>query len=252
MHIHVKPATRRRGAMRLPAVLFALALGASAAEAASIDGEATYRERIAPPAGTVLVVTLEDSARADAPATEIASTRMRIAGGPPYRWRIEYDERLIGPQARTTVRARLETPQGLWMTTDTANPAFTEPRLLTLRSVRAPGADDCTVAAMTQAALGECAHQEFLAASAALSAQVQRIESGLPAPRKAAWRSLQKSWLAYRTEACNFESAASAGGSVQPMLQSRCAARFTRARAAELSQAAACPEGEPSCTRRAR
>ncbi len=244
----------RRGAIRLPALALALALaiGAGAATAASIDGEATYRERIAPPADAVLVVTLEDSARADAPATEIASTRMRIAGGPPYRWRIEYDERLIGPQARPMLRARLETPQGLSMTTDTANPAFTEPRLLVLRSVRASVADGCSASATTQAALGECAYEEFLTASAALSAQLQRIESSLPAQRKAGWRRVQKSWLTYRTDACSFESGSSAGGSVQPMLQWHCAARLTRARAAELAQAANCPEGELTCARPAR
>ena len=242
---------RPRGAMRLPAAALAFAIGAGTAAAASIDGDATYRERIAPPADAVLVVTLEDSARADAPATEIASTRMRIAGGPPYRWRIDYDERVLGPQARPTLRARLETAQGLWMTT-IANPAFNEPRLLELRSVRAPAADSCTVAAMTQAAMAECAYEEFLEASAALSAQLVRVESGLSAPRKSAWRRLQKSWLTYRTEACSFESGASAGGSVQPMLQWRCAARFMRARTAELVQAADCREGDLTCARPAR
>ena len=138
------------------------------------------------------------------------------------------------------------------MTTDTANPAFTEPRLLELRSVRAPTASNCIAAAMTQAALADCAYEEFLEASAALSAQLGRVESGLPAPRKSAWRRLQKSWLTYRTEACSFESGSSAGGTVQPMLQWRCAARLTRARASELAQAANCREGHLSCTRAAR
>lgn len=254
MLLHTDKPTHARGAGHLLAMAMAMAwaLGAGAATAASIDGEATYRERIAPPADAVLVVTLEDSARADAPATEIASARIRIVGGPPYRWRIEYDERLLGPQVRPALRARLETPQGLWMTTDTANPAFTEPRLLELRSVRAPAASNCTVAAMTQTALADCAYEEFLEASAAMSAQLRRIELGLPPPRATAWRRLQKSWLTYRTEACSFESGASAGGTVQPMLQWRCAARLTRARAAELAQAANCREGDLTCTRPAR
>ena len=106
MLLRTDKTTHPRGVMHLPAVTLAMAIGAGAAAAASMEGDATYRERIAPPADAVLMVTLEDSARADAPATEIASTRMRIAGGPPYRWRIDHDERLLGVWAAEDQRRR--------------------------------------------------------------------------------------------------------------------------------------------------
>ena len=62
--------------------------------------EKAYRERIMPPAGTVLIVSLEDSARADAPSTELVAFRMRLAGEPPYRWRLDCDERLVDSTSR--------------------------------------------------------------------------------------------------------------------------------------------------------
>ena len=103
-----------------------------------------------PLADAILVVNLQDVSRADAPAFELASVRIRLTGGPPYRWRLEYDEGATAAPGRPLLRARIETPAGLWMTTDTSMPAFTPPPVLQLRNVtQAP--DPCA-SASTQAA----------------------------------------------------------------------------------------------------
>ena len=213
--------------------------------AATLEGEAVYRERIMPPAGAILVVSLEDTARADAPATELATSRTRLAAGPPYRWRIDYDERVLNPMSRPVLRARIETPQGLWMTTDTVMSASTQAPVLQLRTVQAP-VDRCA-AAGTQAALNECAFQAFLTTSAAMSRQLRGIEAGLTAAQRSRWRRVQKAWLTYRTETCQFEASAVGDGSAGPMVQWQCTDRMTKQRTAELLRLAECPEGDIAC-----
>ena len=102
----------------------------------------------------------------------------------------------------------------------------------------------------TQAALNACAYDDFLAASAALAAQLREVESRLSPTRRAAWRKVQKAWLGYRTEACRFESAAVGTGSAAPMVQWQCSARLTRLRSDELARSLSCREGDVSCALR--
>ena len=213
--------------------------------AASVEGEALYRERIMPPADAFLVVSLEDIARADAPAIELASSRMRLIAGPPYRWRLDYDERLVTSTSRTVLRARIDTPQGIWMSTDTVVPASTPAPVLQLRMVkmntgRCAGAD-------TQVGMNGCAYEEFLEASAGMSRQLRLIETALTSAQRSQWRRVQKSWLVYRTETCQFEASAAGNGSVRPMVQWQCADRMTRQRTAELFRLTGCPEGDLAC-----
>lgn len=213
--------------------------------AATLEGEAVYRERIMPPPDAILVVILQDTARADAPAIELGSVRIRLNGGPPYRWRLEYDERATGEPARPVLRGRIETPAGLWMSTDTVMPAFTPAPVLQLRSVtQAPNL--CSDAS-TQAALTACAYESFLAATAAMSPQLRQIESALTPPKRTAWRNVQKAWMTFRTQSCQFESSAVQGGSAGPMVQWQCAARMTRERTAALARLESCPEGDIAC-----
>ena len=226
----------------------ACALHVLPVHAAFLEGEAVYRERIMPPPDAVLVVSLQNTSRADAPATELGSVRRRLAGGPPYRWRLEYDESATAAPSRPVLRAKIETPAGLWMTTDTSMPAFTPAPVLQLRSVtQAP--DPCA-SASTQAALNECAYESFLAASVAMGPQLRQIESALTPPKRTAWRNVQKAWMTFRTQSCQFESSAVQGGSAGPMVQWQCAARMTRERTAALARLASCPEGDITCSPR--
>ena len=213
--------------------------------AASLEGEALYRERILPPAGAVLVVSLEDTARVDAPAIELAASRMQLAAGPPYRWRLDYDERLVTSTSRPVLRARIETPQGLWMATDTAVPTSTPAPVLQLRPVQID-VDRCAVAD-TQGAMNDCAYEGFLKASAEMSQQLRRIETALIPAQRPHWRRVQKAWLTYRTETCQFEAGAVGNGSARPMVQWLCSGRMTKQRSVELLRLAACPEGDLAC-----
>jgi uncharacterized lipoprotein YbaY len=247
---------------RLNRLLWAVPMGvalahtpAAHAATAFLQGEATYLARVMPPPDAVLVVTLEDVSRAGAPSREVASQRISLKGGPPYSWRIAYDPAMLeGPSH--ALRARIEVAGQLWMSTDTRYPAFgpgaqAQPELV-LRMVgstaSAPAATGCANA-NTQAALNDCASQDFLAAGADYGASYQALSARLSAGSKTALRSTQKAWLAYRTAACSFESSGLQGGSAQAMVRSQCAARMTRARAAELGRLARCTEGDLSCVR---
>lgn len=220
-------------------------MSAVPALAATLEGKATYRERIMPPAAAILIVSLEDTARADAPAIELATSRIRVAAGPPYSWRIEYDERLLNATSRPVLRARIETPQGLWMATDTVVDILAPAPVLQLRTVQV-SAEQC-VNAGTQAALNECAFESFLDASAAMSQQLRGIEEVLPSTRRSSWRKVQKAWLTYQTQTCQFEASAVGAGSARQMIHWQCSERLTKLRTTELIRLINCPEGDLSC-----
>ena len=119
-------------------------------------------------------------------------------------------------------------------------------------SPAAQGADapalDCA-AASTQLQLNVCAHDEFLVTQAGMAEQLQRMQLDYSAAQRSALRRVQRAWLGYRTEACNFESSAAAGGSSQQMIRWQCTSRMTRERTAALASQAACREGDLSCVR---
>lgn len=239
----------------VPVGLALACVPAAHAATAFLQGDATYLARVMPPPDAVLVVTLEDVSRADARSREVASQRIAVKSGPPYSWRIAYDPALLeGPSH--ALRARIEVAGQLWMTTDTRYPAFgpgaqAQPELvlhLVGSPASAPVAPSCANAS-TQAAMNDCADQDFLAAGADYSARYQALSARLTAGSKTALRGTQKAWLAYRTAACNLESSGLQGGSAQAMVRAQCAARMTRARAAELAQLARCTEGDVGCVR---
>ena len=99
---------------------------AGTAMAQSIEGSATYRERMALPPGAVLEAVLEDVSRADAPAEAIAQARVQSPGNPPIAFTIAYDPAKIQAKHRYVVRARFLVDQKLLFTTDTAVPVITD------------------------------------------------------------------------------------------------------------------------------
>jgi putative lipoprotein len=70
-----------------------------------IKGTAAYRERIALPPDAVFEAVLQDSSKADAPATVLGRARINPAGQPPFRFQIPYDDAMVKPGRRYTVRA---------------------------------------------------------------------------------------------------------------------------------------------------
>jgi putative lipoprotein len=69
----------------------ACALAPAWAAREMITGTASYRERIALPPNAVFEAILKEASRADAPAVEIARTRIESPGQPPIAFSIAYD-----------------------------------------------------------------------------------------------------------------------------------------------------------------
>lgn len=100
--------------------------GLSAAMAESLTGTALFRERIALPPGTVFEATIEDIARADAPATVLARTVIEDPGTPPIGFAIDYDAEVLDPRAVYALRATIRHQGRLLFTTDTVTPVLGE------------------------------------------------------------------------------------------------------------------------------
>ena len=102
--------TLGRQAVSPAALLWLLALIAGTAMAQSIDGTATYRERVALPPSAVFEATLEDVSRADAPSEMIAQTPCGLAGQSTHRVQppVRSCQDTCWPSLR---RSREDTPQ---------------------------------------------------------------------------------------------------------------------------------------------
>ncbi len=70
-------------------------LACAAVTAGTMQGTAAYRERIALPADAVFKAQLQDISRADAPATVLGRSTLVLAGQPPLRFEIAYDETAV-------------------------------------------------------------------------------------------------------------------------------------------------------------
>jgi len=111
-------------ALACPALVCA-ALAAPAAAQSVVTVEASYLERIATPPGAVLVATLEDVSRADAPSVELGRATVEDAGNPPWRVAIAYVAGAIEPAGVYAVRATLRVDGQLWFTTADHHPVLT-------------------------------------------------------------------------------------------------------------------------------
>ena len=109
-------------------------------------------------------------------------------------------------------------------------------------------APDCK-APSTQKAMNDCAFEDFLVANAGYAESNKSVMDKLQGKQRDLFRRAQKSWIAYRTATCAFESSAVQGGSAQGMVNWQCAARMTRARVFELNAIGNCREGDLACVR---
>jgi putative lipoprotein len=114
--------TRILGCVALPTIFVLLA---TQALGQTIQGTATYRERMALPPAAVLEATIEDVSRADAPASVVARTRVAPPGNPPIAFTIAYDQAQILPNHRYVVRVRILVEDKLLFTSDVATPVIT-------------------------------------------------------------------------------------------------------------------------------
>lgn len=89
-----------------------------------LTGTATYRERIALPPDSRLVVTISDVSLMDAPSVTIAQNQINTAGQQvPISFAVSYDRARIQPGRTYAVSARILDKRGqlVWIT-DTRNP----------------------------------------------------------------------------------------------------------------------------------
>ena len=105
---------------------------------------------------------------------------------------------------------------------------------------------DCKKA-QTQMELDYCAGRDFEAADKKLNTLYRKLMSGYDAKSQALLKTAEKSWLAYRDSECEFETADSEGGSIQPMEDSICLTEKTKARIKELQTQSDCEEGDLTC-----
>ncbi|MFC3615457.1 YbaY family lipoprotein [Lutimaribacter marinistellae] len=98
---------------------------AGGAMAGTVEGTASYRERIAVLPGSVLEVQLLDVSRADAKADVLSSRRYALKGV-PAGFELPYDDALIDERMRYVLRATISREGRLMFTTDRAYPVLTQ------------------------------------------------------------------------------------------------------------------------------
>lgn len=99
------------------------------AEVPKITGTLTYRERIALLPGSIATVRLEETSRADAPATLIDEVTYSLDSvSVPFAFELELPNQEMPQHAQYSVRATIHGADGkLLFTTDTMNPVMRRP-----------------------------------------------------------------------------------------------------------------------------
>ena len=80
---------------------------AQQSEMSTLTGTVVYRERMMIPAGSEVVVRLEDVSKMDVAAELLGETRFVPAGGPPFEFSLQYNPERIVPRHRYAVRAAI-------------------------------------------------------------------------------------------------------------------------------------------------
>lgn len=112
---------------------------------ATLSSSVGYRERILPPPGAVAIISLQDTARADAPATVLAEQRIDIGGkGVPFDVTLTLPQDRLAAARAPGLRAVIRDADGrlLW-TSDTRHPVAVDQaaqQLAPIMMVRVPEA----------------------------------------------------------------------------------------------------------------
>ena len=117
---------------------------------ATLEGTATFRERMALPPEARFEARLEDVSRADAPAEVIGEVSLAQPGNPPFRFAIPFDPARIQANHSYAVRGSILLGEQLLFTTDQAYPVLTgghphSVALLLRRAASATTVPDATV-----------------------------------------------------------------------------------------------------------
>lgn len=113
MRIHLPEALILATCLMLPAAAKCIAQGLL-----TIEGTATYRERMSLPPDAMFEATLEDVSLADAPSQVLGQARIDQPGNPPFHFSIEYDPLQVQPNHIYAVRGRIIAGDRTLFTTD--------------------------------------------------------------------------------------------------------------------------------------
>jgi uncharacterized protein YecT (DUF1311 family) len=101
--------------------------------------------------------------------------------------------------------------------------------------------------AVTQPEMNQCANSAYKKADTELNRTYKHILAKTPVAQKTLLKSAQLTWIKYRDAHCIFQSSATEGSSVHPMIISACLTHKTEERTAELKSFLNCTEGDLSC-----
>lgn len=120
-----KSPLRRCTSGELPTSARAAQPPAASANFVEFTGSVAYMSSIALPPDAVLIIRIQDTARADARALTLAEQRIGLAGNPPpIPFRLTVDRDLIGKNSQVTVTARIERKGKLLFINDTIHRAL--------------------------------------------------------------------------------------------------------------------------------
>ena len=101
--------------------------------------------------------------------------------------------------------------------------------------------------AQTQAEMNEQAGVKFHHADAELNTLYRDLMKKVSTPGQAKLHAAQQAWLKFRDAECEFETAGTIGGSINPMVFSHCLTGLTLQRNQQLKAQLTCQEGDLSC-----
>jgi putative lipoprotein len=139
-----------------------------ASAAARVSGTVSYRERIALTPGSTVIVTLEDTSKADAKATVLGEVKIPVERSQvPIPFVIEVEAGRIDPRHRYAVRARILDPQGAlrWTSTQAymvmtgGHPSSVD---VQVEAIRVPAADTGATPPPSRTVVFACDEGEFL------------------------------------------------------------------------------------------
>lgn len=106
---------------------------------------------------------------------------------------------------------------------------------------------DCKSQNLNQMQLDQCAGMDFTAADAKLNALYKTMMAKYDAANGALLKSSERAWIAYRDAQCDFATNGTAGGTINPMMDTMCRTEKTNARIKELNAQLHCAEGDMDC-----
>jgi uncharacterized protein YecT (DUF1311 family) len=92
-----------------------------------------------------------------------------------------------------------------------------------------------------------CAGRDFTAADGTLNALYKQLMAKYDAGNKQLLLAAQRSWLKFRDDECDYETALTIGGTIHSTMVTNCDTELTLERIKRLKAQAACEEGDMSC-----